>query len=281
MTIFLNCKMKPYICYKKLKMRKSVLFILLGISLIFTSCIPIKDLVYLQNKDQTSTPAPITEVMLKPYHLQVNDVLSITIKADDPKLTTIFNPTNKGETDNVGSSLYFSGYTIDDHGNIRIPVLGEISAIGYTVDELRMKIEKQLLDEYFKKEANIFVIVRLAGFKYTINGEVGSVGTKFLFQDHVNIMEAIANSGDITITGDRKNVTIIRQLPTGTEMHDIDLTDINVMQSPYYHLQPNDYIYVKPLKQKTWGTGKTGIESLSTIITLISLVTTALVLLTL
>ena len=105
----------------------------------------------------------------------------------------------------------------------------------------------------------------MAGFKYTINGEVGSVGTKFLFQDHVNIMEAIANSGDITITGDRKAVTIIRQLPTGTEMHDIDLTNINVMQSPYYHLQPNDYIYVKPLKQKTWGTGKTGIESFSTI----------------
>jgi len=135
------------------------------------------------------------------------------------------------------------------------------------------------LVEYFKKEANIFVIVRLAGFKYTINGEVGSVGTKFLFQDHVNIMEAIANSGDITITGDRKAVTIIRQLPTGTEMHDIDLTDINVMQSPYYNLQPNDYIYVKPLKQKTWGTGKTGIESIGTIITLISLFTTTLVLL--
>jgi hypothetical protein len=41
-------------------------------------------------------------------------------------------------------------------------------------------------------------------------------------------------------------------------MHDIDLTDINVMKSPYFYLQPNDYIYVKPLKQKTWGTGKTG-----------------------
>ena len=271
--------MKPYICYQNYKMNKSILYILLGISLFFSSCIPTKDLIYLQNKSGTETGAPITEVMLKPYRLQVNDVLSITIKADDPKLTAIFNPTNKGETDNVGSSLYFSGYTVDDHGNIRIPVLGDINAIGFTVDELRMKIEKQLLDEYFKKEANIFVIVRLAGFKYTINGEVGSVGTKFLFQDHVNIMEAIANSGDITITGDRKAVTIIRQLPTGTEMHDIDLTDINVMQSPYYNLQPNDYIYVKPLKQKTWGTGKTGIESIGTIITLISLFTTTLVLL--
>ncbi|QBN19812.1 polysaccharide biosynthesis/export family protein [Flavobacterium nackdongense] len=260
-------------------MNKSICYILLGISIFFTSCIPTKDLIYLQNKNGTAAEATISEVMLKPYRLQVNDVLSITIKADDPKLVSIFNPTNKGETDNVGSSLYFSGYTVDDHGMIRIPVLGEITAIGYTVDELRLKIEQKLLDDYFKKEANIFVIVRLAGFKYTINGEVGSTGTKFLFQDHVNIMEAIANSGDITITGDRKAVTIIRQTPTGTEMHDIDLTDINVMKSPYYNLQPNDFVYVKPLKQKTWGTGKTGIESLSTIITLISLVTTTLVLL--
>ena len=260
-------------------MNKSVLYILLGISLLFASCIPTKDLIYLQNKNGTPIDVPISEVMLKPYRLQVNDVLSITIKADDPKLVTIFNPTNKGETDKIGSSLYFDGFTVDDHGNIRIPVLGEINAIGFTVEELRIKIEKQLLDEYFKKEANIFVTVRLAGFKYTVNGEVGSVGTKFLFQDHVNIMEAIANSGDITITGDRKAVTIIRQTPSGTELHDIDLTDINVMKSPYYNLQPNDFIYVKPLKQKTWGTGKTGIESMSTIITLISLFTTTLVLL--
>lgn len=260
-------------------MSKTIFYILLGVSIFFSSCIPTKDLVYLQNKNATITDVPISEVMLKPYRLQTNDVLSISIKADDPKLTSIFNPNNKEETDNRGSSLYFSGYTVNDHGTIRIPVLGEIAAIGYTVEELRLKIEKRLLDEYFNKEANIFVVVRLAGFKYIINGEVGSTGTKFLFQDHVNIMEAIANAGDITLTGDRKAVTIIRQTPTGTEMHDIDLTNINVMQSPYYNLQPNDYIYVKPLKQKTWGTGKTGIESLSTIITLISLFTTTLVLL--
>lgn len=251
----------------------------MGISVFFVSCIPTKDLIYLQNKSETKTDAPISEVMLKPYRLQVNDLLSITFKVDDPKLATIFNPTNNGQTSKIASALYFDGFTVDDHGNIRIPILGEVSAIGYTVDELRIKIEKQLLDEYFKKEANVFVTVRLAGFKYTINGEIGSPGTNYLFQDHVNIMEAIANSGDITLTGDRKNITIIRQSPSGTEMHDIDLTDINVMKSPYYNLQPNDYIYIKPLKQKTWGTGTTGMQSIGTIITLISLFTTTLVLL--
>lgn len=258
-------------------MNQSLRYLLLGISMLMASCIPTKDLIYLQNKSGTPSDTPISEIMQKPYRLQVNDVLSITLKADDPEYVTMFNTTNKGETNNVGSSLYFNGFTVDDHGNIRFPVLGEITAIGYTVEELRMNIEKRLLEEYFKKEANIFVSVRLAGFKYTVNGEVGSVGTKFLYQDHVNIMEAIANSGDITLTGDRKTVTIIRKTPLGTEMHDIDLTDVNVMQSPYYNLQPNDFIYVKPLKQKTWGTGTTGMQSIGTIITLLSLLSTTLV----
>src|SRR3970282_2188709 len=260
-------------------MKKPVLYLLLCISVLFSSCIPTQDLIYLQKKDNSSDEMSISAVESKPYRLQTNDVLSITIKAIDPKLVAIFSTTNQGETGRSETGLYFDGFTVDDHGNIRMPVLGEINVIGFTLEEIRVRIEKQLLAEYFNKEANIFVTVKLAGFRYTINGEIGSTGTKTLFQEHVNVMEAIANAGDITITGDRKAVTIIRKSPTGVIMHDIDLTDINVMNSPYFYLQPNDYIYIKPLKQKTWGTGKTGIESLGTIITLLSLATTTFFLL--
>jgi polysaccharide export outer membrane protein len=233
----------------------------------------------LQKKDGADVENSISAVMAKPYRLQTNDVLSVSIKAIDPKLVAIFNTTNQGEAGKSESGLYFEGFTVDDHGNIRMPILGDLNVIGFTVDEIRIKIEKRLLTEYFNKEANIFVIVKLAGFKYTINGEIGSTGTKILFQENVSIMEAIANAGDITITGDRKAVTIIRKTPTGVQMHDLDLTDIKVMNSPYFYLQPNDYVYVKPLKQKTWGTGKTGIESLGTIIALLSLATTTFFLL--
>jgi len=250
-------------------------FYLLLISTLFTSCIPIKDLVYLQDKGTAGNETTVSAVESKPYRLQVNDVLSVDIKAIDPKLVAIFNTTeSSGVSSKSESQLYFNGFTVDDHGNIRMPILGEINVIGYTLEEVRLRIEKKLLEEYFKTEANIFVTVRLAGFKYTINGEVGSTGTKTLFQEHVNIMEAIANSGDITTVGNRKAVTVIRQTPTGVQMNDIDLTDVNVIKSPYYYLQPNDYIYVKPLRQKTWGTGQTGIQSIGTIITLLSLATT-------
>ena len=246
------------------------LYLSLVISMLLTSCIPTKDLIYLQKNENSQTETTIGAVQAKPYRLQINDVLSITIKASDPKLVSIFNPSSNDATASKSESgLYFDGFTVDDHGNIRFPVLGEINVIGYTLEEVRTRVEKQLLAEYFNEEANIFVTVKLAGFRYTINGEIGSPGTKSLFQEHVNI----------TITGNRKAVTIMRKTPTGVEMHDIDLTDINAMKSPYFYLQPNDYVYIKPLKQKTWGTGKTGIESLGTIITLLSLATTTFLLL--
>ncbi|MCZ8227928.1 polysaccharide biosynthesis/export family protein [Flavobacterium sp.] len=263
-------------------MNKSIFFLILISGLLLTSCIPTKDLTYLQQKESESPEKAIAVIESKPYRLQTNDILSINLKAIDPKLVAIFN-TNANANDNMlqnsESGLYFNGFRVDDHGNIRIPILGEINVLGYTLEEVRLKIEKQLLEEYFNKEANLFVNVKLSGFRYTINGEVNSTGTKTLFQDTVNILEAIANAGDITMVGNRKEVTIMRKTPTGVEMHDLDLTDRKVINSPYYYLQPNDYIYVKPLKQKSWGTGKTGIESLGTIITLLSLVTTTYLLL--
>ncbi|WP_348799433.1 polysaccharide biosynthesis/export family protein [Flavobacterium adhaerens] len=261
-------------------MKKHFLYIFLLINVLFTSCIPVKDLVYLQKKGNPENANPVAMVESKPYRLQPHDILNINIKASDPKFVAIFNPVADGTTSGNSSSnysdssLYFNGFTVDDHGNIRIPVLGEMNVMGYTLEEVRVNIEKQLLADYFKDNASVFVVVKLAGFRYTINGEVNNTGTKTLFQEKVNILEAIANAGDITTTGNRKAVTVIRQTPNGTEMKDLDLTDVNVMKSPYYFLQPNDYIYVKPLKQKTWGTGSTAIQSLTTIITLLSLFTT-------
>lgn len=256
-------------------MNNRIVCLLLLIGLFFTSCVPTKDLIYLQDKGNSKEEV-VNQSNLKPYRLQTNDILSINIKALDARLVEMFNTGSVGQS---MENLYFSGYSIDDHGNIRIPVLGELNVLGYTIEEVRKKIEEKLLSYYFKQEAQIFVNVKLAGFRYTINGEIGQPGTKILYQDKVNILEAIANSGDIVVTGDRKDVKVIRQFPQGSQTFSIDLTDAVAAKSDVYYLQPNDYIYVKPLKQKTWGTGKTGIESLGTIITLLSLATTTFLLL--
>lgn len=255
-----------------------ILFCVFCLGLLVTSCVPTQDLIYLQNKDNAPN-SNINEVKSKPYRLQTNDVVNISIKALDSKLVEIFSNTSTQTPQSMTQDLlYFNGYTVDDHGNIRMPILGEVNVLGFTVEETRKKIEEKLLSDYFKKEAEIFVTVKLAGFRYTVNGEVNNPGTKVLYQEKVNILEAVANSGDITVTGDRKDVKVMRQFPQGVETFSIDLTDVSAMNSPCYYLQPNDYIYIKPLKQKTWGTGKTGIESLTTVITILSLATTTFLL---
>lgn len=246
-----------------------------------TSCIPHKDIVYLQNKDAATDSLQVMVEQQKPYRVQINDILNIRIKVLDQDNVSIFNPIGEGNLNASASErAYFDGFTVNSHGSIRIPELGDLTVLGYTTSEIEELIKQQLLSEQFKETANIFITVKLSGLRYSAMGEVGSPGTQILFQERVNIFQAIANVGEIPVTGDRHDVLIIRQYPQGQQIHHLDLTDINVMKSPYYYIQPNDMIYVKPLKQKTWGTGTTGRETLTALISVLSLVTTTILLIT-
>lgn len=265
-------------------MRSIKLLIIVLSCIIVSSCIPHKDTVYLQNKENAindTIPNNLSEVQ-KPYRVQIDDILNIRIKVLDQDNVQIFNPISQDGNLNASSAerAYFDGFTVDVHGNIRIPTLGRFNVLGYTAEEIEQMLEKKLLDEQFKETANIFITVKLAGLRYTVNGEIGRPGTITLFKERVNIFEAIANAGEIPLTGDKKDVLVVRQYPQGQQIHHLDLTDINVMKSPYYYIQPNDMIYVKPLKQKSIGTGETAVSSISTIATIVSLAATTILLFT-
>lgn len=256
-------------------MKKSLLLIAIITSVVLMSCIPYRDTLYLQNKEIAIDSTQIIVEQQKPYRVQINDILNIRIKVTDQDNVQIFNPIGSGDL-NASSEAraYFDGFTVDLQGNIRIPELGMINVLGHTTVEIEKLITQKLLEDQFKETANIFVTVKLTGLRYVTIGEIGGKGTKTLYQERVNIFQAIANAGDIPDTGNKKDVLIIRQYPDGQKIHHIDLTDKNVMQSPYYYIQPNDMIYVKPLKQKSWGTGTTALQNLGAVATILSLVTT-------
>jgi len=258
-------------------MRKILIVFLFGV--IFTSCIPNKDLVYFQGEPTSKNS--VHKMLNEPYKLQVNDILAINIKAEDEKLVSLFNPLNQigGQTSNqfTEQSLYFTSYTIDRHGNIRIPYVGEINVLGYTEKEVRVKVEEEL-SKFFKDTSDIFVTVKLAGIRFTVIGEVANPGTLVLFQNQVNIIEAVANAGDITITGNRKKVTVIRKNTNGTKKIVLDLTSAKAFDYESFYIQSNDIVYVEPLKQKSWGTGTTGAQTFTTIVAALSLVTTTILL---
>ena len=254
---------------------------LIAISL--ASCVSQKRLTYLQ-EDLRKYPEDSLVTIRKvqdPYRLQVNDLLSIRVKALDDDLVNIFNPVSETNPNATGEQrLYYDGFKVDTHGTIRIPTLGEVPVLGYTLEEVRKDIEARLLKDYFKEEANIFVTVKLAGIRYTINGEINRPGSNIIYRDQATIMEAIGNSGEIPITGDKTDVVIIRQYPMGQKVHHIDLTTIDAMNSPYYYIQPNDLILINPLPQKSLGTGTTGLQSFTTVFSIVSALATISLLIT-
>ena len=131
--------------------RIKLLIILLG-CVIVSSCIPHKDTIYLQNKgDSTNDTIPynLSEIQ-KPYRIQIHDILNVKVKAIDQETVAILNPSGE---DNLNASsaerAYFDGFTVDLHGNIRIPTLGYLNVLGFTTEEIENIIEKKLLDEHY------------------------------------------------------------------------------------------------------------------------------------
>ena len=258
--------MKPYMRFK------SFLFLFAAI-LALTSCVSTKQMSYLQEYDEEVDSIIQVQRLRKPYRIQVGDLLSIRVKALDQELVGMFNPVGEANPNaTTEEAVYFDGFTVDDHGNIRVPTMGEINVLGFTEKEVRERIEEKLLEEYFKEEANIFVTVKLAGIRYTTLGEIGQ-GSQVIYKEQVSIMEAIANAGGINDYGDRENVQIIRQYPQGEEVHEIDVTNIDALSSPYYYIQPNDMIVVNPLPRKALGLGTTGKEVFRTVVSLVTLAT--------
>jgi polysaccharide export outer membrane protein len=249
-------------------MRKILLF-LVSI-LLFLSCVPSKDLIYL-----SGTPIENKEIHklnTNPYKLQVGDNISIDVTSDNANLVAVFLKSSNSLSENTSTPII---YSIDVNGTIRMPILGELNVLGYTTKEVRVKIEEKFAN-YFMKEDSYFVSVKLDGIKYTIMGEINSPGPKVVYQNQLSILDAITFSGDIPISGDKKNVEVIRISPNGNKKLTIDLTSINALNSEIFFIQNNDYINIKALRQKSL---TEGLGSITGIVSLISLLTTTVLIL--
>jgi polysaccharide export outer membrane protein len=249
-------------------MRKIPLFLVL--IFLFLSCVPTKDLIYLSGTPKENKE--IHKINTNPYKLQVGDNISIDVTSDNVNLVAVFLKSSGSLSENTSSPVI---YSIDVNGTIRMPILGEINVLGYTTKEVRVKIEEKFAN-YFMKEDSYFVSVKLDGIKYTIMGEISSPGPKVVYQNQLSILDAITFSGDIPISGDKKNVEVIRISPNGNKKLTIDLTSINALNSEIFFIQNNDYINIKALRQKSL---TEGLGSITGIVSLISLLTTTVLIL--
>jgi polysaccharide biosynthesis/export protein len=182
------------------------------------------------------------------YTLQPNDILSVVVKSLDPSNTELFNLQVHQNYGNInGQSMYLAGYTIDREGFVKLPIIGKVQVANLDVQQAENKIQEEI-DKYLR---NATVILKMVSFKVAMLGSVRNPGYYYIFNAKANVFEGLGMAGDITQTGNHKNVKLIRQNDTGSEVHVLDLTSTRILESNKFHLMPNDIIYVEPLKART------------------------------
>ncbi|MDD6552218.1 MAG: polysaccharide biosynthesis/export family protein [Prevotellaceae bacterium] len=224
----------------------------LAIILTLGSCNNAKQVVYWQNIDSTDISKP----MLWDAKIMPKDLLSIVVRTVTSEVAQPFNfyQTNgNGSSNMMGNTNNQNqqGYLVDNDGNIQFPVIGTIHVAGLTTEECE-KLIKSKVEPYLAKTENPVVQVRMSSYHITVMGEVASPGVKSVPQEKMNIVEALAESGDMTLYGRRNNILLIRENAKGQkEVHRLNMNDAKIFTSPYYYLQQNDIVYVEPNKMRT------------------------------
>ena len=137
-------------------------------------------------------------------------------------------------------------YLVNNDGDIDFPVVGTVHVAGLTKDQCEDLI-KSKVKPYLAESENPVVTVSMSSYRVTVAGEVTSPKVVPVSTEKMSVLEALAQAGDLTIYGRRDNVLLIRENADGQkEAHRLNLNDANIINSPYYYVQQNDYIYVEP-----------------------------------
>ena len=239
------------------------LFSLLSISVLF-SCSSQKNLIYFQGNIPVLKESEGYKLRIYP-----GDILSInifTINAEAYPYLAV--PADKPSSDN--RSPYEKGYVVNEHGEVKLPLIGAILLTGKTINEATQALETKFR-EYMEDP---IVTVKKLNFKVTVLGEVNRPGTYPIMNEHATLPEVLGMAGDLTIYGDRTKVRIIREENQQTKDFFLDLTKGETLTADTYFLHPDDIIYIQPLKRRAF-------QNISPSVTIFtSVITTAVIALT-
>ncbi|MEC5166775.1 polysaccharide export outer membrane protein [Flavobacterium sp. PL11] len=225
-------------------MKKILLTTILLLLFILQSCTTRRQMLYVQDLDKYSNSS-ITYVSTA---IQPNDILKIDVIDLNPAVAAPFNINMNLGQENSIDIMKLKGYLVTPLGNITMPILNEINVNNLTPSDLEKKIKDRLINEGYL--VNPTVLVRVLNNKFTIIGEVNSPGVIPFTEESISLIDAIGKAGDLTYSGIRRDVVLIRELNGKRQVYHIDLTTASWMPDPNFRIRQNDIIIVKPNKLK-------------------------------
>jgi len=213
-----------------MKNKSYIYIIVLGIACIFGSCISGKQTKYLQKGDSYQ-PA-----VFQQYKLRVDDMVSYFLFTSNSESQVLYN---NGQSGTTMSSTKTGGYRIYENGTVHLPV-GDVKIEGLTLREA----EKAVKNAFLRVVPDAEVKLSMLNNYFYVMGD-GHRGQYTVYKENLNIYQALAMAGDISNTGDKKNIKIIRKGEDGMDyIKTFDLREESIVESEFYYVKPNDVIYV-------------------------------------
>lgn len=221
-------------------------FMFVFMSLCLTGCYSHRAIGLLQEPNQHNRIPTYDSVGYQPYRLQVNDELVYRVITLDQTMSKMLQNGNNG-----GNWQYANTYRIHEDGTIDLPFLEPIFVEGLTIEEAQDTIRSH----FHEIIPDADVKVAQYNKTFTVIGEIAS-GERYIYKDRMNIYQALAMTGDLRNSGNRKHVRIVRpRNGMEPEVLEFDIRSRDVIDSKYYYIYPNDIIYVERSKQAFFATG--------------------------
>ena len=255
-------------------MKKNLILLFIAL-LTMASCKTQEKIVYFQDTEANGTIETQKAIALK---LIPGDKIGVNVtSATTPELAMRYNLTQGNASTSATINANNYRYTLDENGNVDLPGIGRLKVSGLTRAEAASLIQAKYRDGIIN---DAVVTVSTYNQYVTILGEVKNPGQLEITRDNLNILEAIGRAGDLTITGRRDRVKVIRQEGNESKTYYVDLRSKDIFNSPVYNLQQNDVIYVEPNKMKSGQStyNDNSIRSISTWLSISSFLTSLAIL---
>jgi len=128
------------------------------------------------------------------YEVQPSDVLQVSVWRE-PELT--------------------QQVIVRPDGAFSFPLVGEVNAVGKTVEELRKEIV-QALTRIIPDVVVTVAVVEIKGNKVYVIGQVNKPG-EFIMNPSVDVMQALSMAGGMTPFAQVGDIVVLRRTPTGKQ----------------------------------------------------------------
>lgn len=221
------------------------IFIYAAVAALISSCSTSKTVLPyftdISNITEGSYPAGDYSPEIKP-----DDELLITVNSVNPEASALYNlplsnPAKSTELFKTSTPMQQT-FRVNNEGNIDFPILGTLHVAGMTLEQLDAMLTQKISEDVEDPIVNVSFV----NFKVSVAGEVKHPQAINVTRSRYSILDALAEAGDLTEYGERSNILLVREENGERKFVHLNLNSSDVLNSPYFYLRQNDYVYVEP-----------------------------------